>query len=331
MTNTDKELMKGMSVQKSATKNIVAEIIKKYAARERKISSISITHRSFSNKPWINPLLRKLNKLSWIIKVRFSFSRYESTIYAYSSKQDDSLYDGYKDNDIMINFGSGAFMHPKWINYDYPGKSYYYKKLQGTSGENFFPIDLTKDIPLPLKNDSVSLIYCSHTIEHLPESTAIAFFSEVNRLLKKGGCLRLVFPNVVSDYQLAELCSKQPSIDQSAKTEYVVAAAYNSFSPCADYEISELLDLFHSERYSFERIPEILRQKDPLNGLFRPENPDFHLSFWSHDKLLKMSRNCGFETYLPGQRGKSFYEPFNNTCVFDTTEPQYSLYGEMIK
>ncbi len=318
-------------MQGSATKEIVAEIVKKYAARERKISSISITQKSLPNKPWINPFLRKLNKFSRLFNLRFVFSRYESTVYAYSSIQDDDLYSEYEENEVMINFGSGAFMHPRWTNYDFPGQSSYYKKLQGLPGKDFIPIDLTKDLPLPLESGSVSLIYCSHTLEHLPESTASIFLSECFRLLKKGGCLRLVFPNVVSDYQFAEICSMQSSINQNTKIESVVAAAYNSFSPSSEYGIPELLDLFQRENYSIEKIPEALRLKDSLQGAFRPENPDFHLSFWSHPKLLKFSRICGFETYLPGQRGKSSYKPFNNTCVFDTTEPQYSLYGELIK
>jgi hypothetical protein len=314
-----------------STKKVVEEIVKKYAARERKISSISITHKTFSNKPWINPFLRKLNGLQGLLKVRFAFSRYESTISAYSSRQDDCLYRGYESDELMVNFGSGAFMHPRWINYDFPGKSHYYKGLQGLPHKDYIPIDLTKDLPLPLKNASVSLMYCSHTIEHLPENTALEFFLEAYRLLKKGGCLRLVFPNVVSDYQLAALCSSQSSINQRTQVEYIVAAAYNSFSPCSDFAISELIDIFHNENNSYKNIPEILRGKDPLHGSFRPENPDFHLSFWTHEKLLQISRDCGFDTYLPGQRGRSLFEPFNNTCVFDTTEPQYSLYGEMIK
>lgn len=318
-------------MQGSATKEIVAEIVKKYAARERKISSISITQKSLPSKPWINPFLRKLNKFSRLINLRFVFSRYESTVYAYSSNQDDDLYSEYEENEVMINFGSGAFMHPRWTNYDFPGQSSYYKKLQGLPSKDFIPIDLTKDLPLPLESGSVSLIYCSHTLEHLPESTASIFLSECFRLLKKGGCLRLVFPNVVSDYQFAEMCSMQSSINQNTKIESVVAAAYNSFSPSSEYETPELLDLFQRENYSIEKIPEALRLRDSLQGSFRPDNPDFHLSFWSHSKLLKLSRICGFETYLPGQRGKSSYKPFNNTCVFDTTEPQYSLYGELIK
>ncbi|HEY9098382.1 MAG TPA: methyltransferase domain-containing protein [Thiobacillus sp.] len=318
-------------MQENTTKEIVAEIVKKYAAREGKITSISITKKSLPGKPWVNPLLRKLNKLSSLFKVRFTFSRYESTVYAYSSNQDDDLYSEYGKNELMINFGSGAFMHPRWINYDFPGQSSYYKKLQGLPGKDFIPIDLTKDLPLQLESGSVSLIYCSHTIEHLPESTASIFLSECFRLLKKGGCLRLVFPNVVSDYQFAEICSSQSSIDQNMKIESIVAAAYNSFSPSAEYEIPELLDLFERENYSYEKIPEALRLKDSLHGSFRPGNPDFHLSFWSHSKLSNLSRACGFETYLPGQRGRSSYKPFNNTCVFDTTEPQYSLYGELIK
>lgn len=158
MSDAEKELIKGIFMQESATKKIVAEIVKKYAARERKIGSISITHKSLPNKAWVNPLLRKLNKFSRLINVRFAFSRYESTVYAYSSRQDDELYSEYEENEVMIHFGSGAFMHPRWTNYDFSGQSSYYKKLQGLPGKNFIPIDLTKDLPLPLKSSSVSLI-----------------------------------------------------------------------------------------------------------------------------------------------------------------------------
>jgi SAM-dependent methyltransferase len=316
--------------QKS-TKEIATEVVEKYAARARKLSSVSVTHPSLASKSYVNPFLRKLNVLFKFFNLRCALSKYESTIYAFSLKQDDELYKGYDREDMMINIGSGAFSHPRWTNYDFPGQSDYYRKLQGQPNKDFIPIDLTLDLPLKLESESVSLIYCSHTIEHLPENIASDFLMECFRLLKKGGCLRLVFPNVVGDYQFAKICSTQSEISDATKTESIVAAAYNTFSPSSEYETSELIDLFHTEEYSFHKIPLALLNKDLLEGKFRPKNPDYHLSFWSHEKLLEICHKYGFRIYFPRQRGISAFKPFSNTCLFDTTEPQYSLYGELIK
>ena len=90
------------------------------------------------------------------------------------------------------------------------------------------------------------------------------------------------------------------------------------------------MDLFRSKNYDIEGIQKVLKIKDKLRGGFRQKNPDFHLSYWTHDKMLKLSVGI-FKHYLPRARGDSGVKPFQNTYVFDTTEPQNSLYGEFIK
>ncbi len=54
--------------------------------------------------------------------------------------------------------------------------------------------DARKRIPLP--SDSVSLVYSSHMLEHLDRTEASMFLLEVNRVLKSGGLLRLVLPDL---------------------------------------------------------------------------------------------------------------------------------------
>ena len=54
--------------------------------------------------------------------------------------------------------------------------------------------DARKRIPLP--SDSVSLVYSSHMLEHLDRTEASMFLLEVNRVLKSGGVLRLVLPDL---------------------------------------------------------------------------------------------------------------------------------------
>ena len=55
--------------------------------------------------------------------------------------------------------------------------------------------DATKNIPFT--DNSVSLVYCSHMLEHLHKDEAISFLLEVLRVLKPGGILRLAVPDIL--------------------------------------------------------------------------------------------------------------------------------------
>jgi len=54
--------------------------------------------------------------------------------------------------------------------------------------------DATTNIPLP--NNSVSLLYSSHMLEHLDRTEANLFLKEVRRVLCSGGQIRLVLPDL---------------------------------------------------------------------------------------------------------------------------------------
>lgn len=52
---------------------------------------------------------------------------------------------------------------------------------------------------VPLKPQSVSVVYCSHVIEHLFDyKTALEFLNEAHRILKDHGVLILLFPDYAS-------------------------------------------------------------------------------------------------------------------------------------
>jgi predicted SAM-dependent methyltransferase len=54
--------------------------------------------------------------------------------------------------------------------------------------------DATRHIPLP--NDSVSLLYSSHMLEHLDRVEARYFLTEAYRVMMEGGVIRLVLPDL---------------------------------------------------------------------------------------------------------------------------------------
>ncbi len=57
-----------------------------------------------------------------------------------------------------------------------------------------FKVNLEVD-DLPIKNDTVDNIYSSHCIEHIEPNKLRNVFSEMYRVMKKGGIIRLVVPS----------------------------------------------------------------------------------------------------------------------------------------
>jgi len=84
---------------------------------------------------------------------------------------------------ILCNFGCGTRHHSAWINIDFHG-----------DGETVLQWDLRQGLPLP--DGSCDAVYSSHTIEHFDRTGARKFLAESYRVLKPGGILRLVMPDL---------------------------------------------------------------------------------------------------------------------------------------
>lgn len=80
------------------------------------------------------------------------------------------------EEELKVHFGCYNYKINGWLNVDLP---------------NF---DLRDK--LPFSNDSVSLIYLEHVIEHLTCHQIYNFFKEAKRVLKKDGVIRLAFPDI---------------------------------------------------------------------------------------------------------------------------------------
>ena len=68
-----------------------------------------------------------------------------------------------------------------------------------------------------------------------------------------------------------------------------------------------------------------------LSKKFDGINPESHIAYWSHDTLASLTKELGFKYYLPLYLGSTTANPFINIEVFDTTEPNISIYGEFIE
>ena len=83
----------------------------------------------------------------------------------------------------MANFGCGTTFHAAWDNYDHRPSSLAVR-----------PLDLRQ--LLPLADGVYESVYSSHTLEHLPRNEVLRVLSEFRRVLKPGGILRLVVPDL---------------------------------------------------------------------------------------------------------------------------------------
>lgn len=82
----------------------------------------------------------------------------------------------------FYNIGAGSFFHPYWTNIDY--STNHYQKHQKSP---FINHNLMDKNPLPLPDNCAEVCYSSHTIEHISTDAAFHMFSEIYRILKRGG------------------------------------------------------------------------------------------------------------------------------------------------
>ena len=111
-----------------------------------------------------------------------------------------NMYAGYPIESLsqkkFYNIGAGSFSHKYWTNLDYSSKIY--EKEQKSS---FVKYDIMSKQPLPIKNDEAELIYISHVVEHVTNEAVNNLFLECFRVLKPGGIIRILTPDLDSLYE----------------------------------------------------------------------------------------------------------------------------------
>jgi predicted SAM-dependent methyltransferase len=144
-----------------------------------------------------------------------------------------------------LNLGCGTRFHPDWMNIDFV-----------SSGPEVMSCDLRKGIPFP--DASFEVIYHSHLLEHFPRAQAAMFLQECHRVLKSGGILRIVVPDlegIVRSY-LSQL-EKTNTGDYGSDSDY-------------DWMTIELLDQLVREKPGGDMLTYLSQAKVP--------NPEFVIS-----------------------------------------------------
>jgi SAM-dependent methyltransferase len=116
--------------------------------------------------------------------LRFAYTKTKKLIrFTARSNRNKILKKAAASRSLFCNLGCGARTHADWLNIDFAG-----------NGEELFGWDLRT--PLPLVDKSCDVVYSSHLIEHFSRVDARKFLAECQRLLKPGGIIRLVAPDL---------------------------------------------------------------------------------------------------------------------------------------
>ena len=114
---------------------------------------------------------------------------------------------------MRVNIGCGASPTPGWINYDaspsvtlatHPILTFLFDKCGLLEADHKKYIDFARTAgirsanarALPLRAESVDVVYSSHMLEHLDRDEATRFLREAYRVLRHQGVIRLVVPDL---------------------------------------------------------------------------------------------------------------------------------------
>lgn len=123
---------------------------------------------------------------------------------------------------LKLNLGCGSQTPNGWVNVDYALGAWIaklpvfslinkvFRIINIDWSDEIFMHDLRKRFPW--KDNSVNIIYSSHTLEHLSKTEGLNFLRECYRVLKPNGIIRIVVPDlkaIVDKYQQGEIAADE--------------------------------------------------------------------------------------------------------------------------
>lgn len=84
---------------------------------------------------------------------------------------------------LRVNIGCGSVFHPDWVNLDIVPVHPSVRRWDARG-------------PLPFEAGTVDAVYSSHVLEHLTPDDARLLLRDIKRVLKPGGVVRLVLPDL---------------------------------------------------------------------------------------------------------------------------------------
>jgi SAM-dependent methyltransferase len=141
-----------------------------------------------------------------------------------------------------LNLGCGHNVLPGWLNVDLEG---------GRHGTTY--MDALRPYPLP--DNMLDAILCEHLIEHLPKEGGRFLLGEAFRVLKPGGAIRVVTPDLES---MARMCVNGPNEAEQRYLDFVAKLhGQDSITPADALNIM-FYEYGHRHIYSVARLREAM-------------------------------------------------------------------------
>lgn len=216
-----------------------------------------------------------------------------------------------------LNIGGGNWYQRGWINAD----------LYASPGFVDIALDLRVDPTLRLKSDSLDLVFSSHVIEHIDDQTVSDLLSEVYRVLKPGGLLRIATPDprkAFSAYSRGDqhffdaggVSCKGDSIEQKL-VNFFASYREGEYSGGPIVDPADVVALVSDE----EEFPRWCVEQIPASAPYRA-----HVNSWTATRLIQCIRESGFsDAWESGYRQS--IEPELRGAGFDN-RPTVSLFVE---
>ena len=153
----------------------------------------------------------------------------------------------------LLNLGCGSRYHKDWLNMD----------LNSHSNE-VIAHNILEGIPLP--DNECDAVYHSHLLEHIPKKEAENFLNECRRVLKPGGIIRVVVPDLenISKCYLQQLESAlNGDKDAGLNYEWILLELYDQTvrnTVGGEMEAYLKQNKLKNERFVFERCGNVVKE-----------------------------------------------------------------------
>ncbi len=228
----------------------------------------------------------------------------------------------------FLNLGCGQTFHPDWVNVDF-----------SDHGGAVIAYNLRLGIPFP--DDTFDVVYHSHVLEHFNKDEGGFFIAECFRVLRPGGLLRVVVPDLenITRAYLHELdAARQGSKSAMQRLEWMRIEMLDQMSreksggkmleywrqnpmPQEDFVLHRMGQEAEKVIRQFRALPASPNRNKTANTPLPPVNPDIagsgELHRWMYDEVI-------LKNTLEEHGFSSITRQLHNTSLIDGL-PEYGL------